>query len=66
MFNILIRGQIIQSTVRTDIVIDPFPTFQATIQGLQVALRRKNSVEFIKMRSTGSLNTSTKFWRAGW
>jgi hypothetical protein len=47
MFNILLRGQIVQSTVRTDIVVDPFPTSQAFVQGLQISFGGKNSVEFV-------------------
>lgn len=47
ILNILSEGQIVQGDMRTNIVVDPFPTSQAFCQGLQAAFRRKNSVELI-------------------
>ena len=47
MFNTLFRDLIVRSEMTTNTLADLYPTFQAFVQGLQVAFRRKNSLEFV-------------------
>ena len=61
--NILPGGQIVQSPVGTDIVIDPFPILQLLVELIKVAFRRVKSIEFIQMGSMSAFHSAIEFGR---
>jgi len=57
-FNILPGGQIVQSPVGADNIIDPFPLLQFLVELIEVAFRRVKSIEFIQMGSMSPLHSA--------
>ena len=60
---VLVWGQVTQGLVRTDVIVDLFPSPQGLIQGHDLEVAIKEFVELLGMGALGSLHMTIELGR---
>jgi len=65
--NILFRGEVVQRSVRSDLVVDPFPFHEDLIESWQFPII--SGIDLVKlfcMSAVGALHTAIQLGGMGW